>query len=132
MPRSAARGTLGPVPDRVLLVGDHHDEVQLLALRLRSAKYIVETAPDARSALAAVPSYRPHYVVLEIGLPDLDGYELARRLRTTPGAEGTWIVALTGYASAEHRARSQGAGINAHLVKPVGVRAVIDAFSRLG
>ncbi len=117
---------------RVLLVGDHHDEVQLLALRLRGAKYVVETAPDARSALAAAPSYRPHYVVLEIGLPDLDGYELARRLRTTPGLEGAWIVALTGYASAEHRARSRGAGINVHLVKPVGVQAVIDAFTRLG
>ena len=118
--------------DRVLLVGDHPDEVDLLALRLRGASYTVEVAPDARSALAAAPSYRPHYVVLEIGLPDLDGYELARRLRATPGVESVWIVALTGYASAEHRMRSLRAGINVHLVKPAGVRAVIDAFTRLG
>lgn len=116
--------------DRVLLVGDHQDEVNLLAIRLRSARYTVETAPDAKSALAAAPTYRPHYVVLEIGLPDLDGYELARRLRTTPGVESAWIVALTGYASAEHRARSLGAGIDVHLVKPASARAVIDAFRR--
>src|SRR5262249_12717795 len=79
----------------------------------------VETRNDGPSALAAVRERRPDVVVLDIGLPQMDGYEVARQLRAMPGGEEMLLIALTGYGQSEDKQRSLDAGFNYHLVKPV-------------
>ena len=81
--------------------------------------YSVEVAHDGASALEKTRTFIPAVVLLDIGLPGMDGYEVARRMRTQPGAAGTVILALSGYGQEEDRARSRAAGFDQHLVKPI-------------
>ena len=82
----------------------------------------VRVAYDGPSALAIAPEYRPEVVVLDIGMPGMDGYEVARRLRARPEFVGTLLVALTGWGQEVDRQRSREAGFDKHLVKPVDPR----------
>ena len=82
----------------------------------------VETAESAAAAQAAIAANKPEVVLLDIGLPDMDGYELARQLRTDPALADLTIIAVTGYGQEEDRRRSEEAGFNHHLVKPIDVR----------
>jgi CheY-like chemotaxis protein len=93
------------------------DAAESLALVLRAAGHRVWTAHSGPAALQAAPEVRPEAVVLDIGLPGMDGYEVARRLRGE--ASGPLLVALTGYGQDEDRRRSREAGFHHHLVKPV-------------
>ena len=79
----------------------------------------VQTKHDGPSTLAAVREHKPDVVVLDIGLPQMDGYEVARRLRAMPGGEAMMLIALTGYGQSEDKQRSHDAGFDYHLVKPV-------------
>jgi signal transduction histidine kinase/DNA-binding response OmpR family regulator len=106
-------------PRRVLVVDDNDDAARSLARLLRLTGHEVTTAPDGASALAALPAFGPEIVLLDIGLPGMDGYEVAREMRRHPGGEKLALVALTGYGQDEDRRRSQEAGFNEHLVKPV-------------
>src|SRR5262249_40725833 len=81
--------------------------------------YVVEQAHDGPSALQQVRRFHPRVVLLDIGLPNMDGYEVARRLRERRHDGGPLIVAISGYGKEEDRARSRAAGIDHHLVKPV-------------
>jgi PAS domain S-box-containing protein len=102
---------------QVLVVEDHKDSADSLAMLLTLWGHDVRTAHDGRSGLKAAQSYRPHIVFLDIGLPGLDGYEVARRLRGEFGQQMR-LVALTGYGQDDDRRRAQAAGFDAHLVKP--------------
>jgi PAS domain S-box-containing protein len=117
----AAAGSEAPrVPRRrVLVVDDNPDAADSFALLLRLAGQDVRTAYDGPSALARAEEFRPELVFLDIGMPGMDGYELARRLRAHPDLEGVGLVALTGWGQEEDRRRSQEAGFDRHLVKPV-------------
>jgi two-component system CheB/CheR fusion protein len=109
---------------RILLVDDNHDSSRSLAVLLRATGGDVELAFDGPSALEAARRGRPDVVLLDIGLPGMDGYEVARRLRREPGLGKMLLIAMTGYGGDDDRRRSQEAGFNAHLVKPVDLEAL--------
>jgi CheY-like chemotaxis protein len=109
---------------RVLVVDDNRDAAESLEMLLRLMGAEVYTAADGRSALEALRRHRPSVVVLDIGLPDMDGYEVARRARQGPGGSETALIALTGWGEDEDRSRSRQAGIDHHLVKPVDFAAL--------
>lgn len=106
-------------PVRVMVVEDNVDAAESLASLLRIWGHEVLVAHDGLEALEKARTYWPEVVLLDIGLPKLDGYQVARRLREDLGLEGTLLVAMTGYGQAEDRRRSREAGIHHHYVKPV-------------
>ena len=103
---------------RVLLVDDNADARDTLALAFTTLGHEVATASDAYDALALLDAFRPDVAVLDIGLPVMDGYELADRIRQRNGRPLA-LIALTGYGQPEDRARATTAGFDAHFVKPV-------------
>jgi signal transduction histidine kinase len=105
-----------PCPDRVLVVDDNQDGAEILAETLRELGHVVEIAHDGPSALEIAQRFRPQLALLDIGLPVMDGYELAGHLRELGPIR---LVAVTGYGQETDRRRSQEAGFSAHLVKPV-------------
>jgi CheY-like chemotaxis protein len=109
---------------RVLAVDDNVDAAESLALLLRLEGHEVRTAHDGPAALAAVQAERPDVVILDLGLPGMNGYEVARRLRALPGSEDMLLVALTGWAQEEDRRRCHEAGFDGHLPKPVEFSAL--------
>jgi two-component system CheB/CheR fusion protein len=108
-----------PVPGhRVLVVDDNRDAADSLAVLLRILGQDVQVAHDGPAALEAARRQRPDVVFLDIGMPGMDGYDVARGLRRQPGLERVKLIALTGWGQEEDRQRSQEAGIEHHLVKP--------------
>ena len=103
---------------RVLVVEDSVDSAETLALLLGRWGYDVRMAHDGASALKAARQFHPQIILLDIGLPDMDGYAVADRLRGEDLA-GEMLVALTGYGEAQDRARARQAGFDRHLTKPV-------------
>jgi CheY-like chemotaxis protein len=97
---------------------------------LRLWGHEVAVAHDGPSALRAVEGQRPEVALLDISLPGMDGYELARRLRRQPGLEGTVLVALTGWGQEDTRRRSQEVGFDHHVVKPVDLSALQELLAR--
>jgi signal transduction histidine kinase len=112
-----------PVPSgparRVLVADDNHDAATALTLQLQLAGHDVRTAYDGLEALTVADAFRPEIVLLDLGMPKLNGYETARHLRARPWGESVRIVALTGWGQPQDRARSAEAGFDVHLVKPV-------------
>jgi PAS domain S-box-containing protein len=104
---------------RVLIVEDNADAREGLCLLLTYAGHEVETAEDASSGLEKLRTFRPEIALIDIGLPGVDGYALARMARQTPESAATYLVALTGYGQAEDRQKALSAGFDAHLTKPV-------------
>jgi signal transduction histidine kinase len=109
---------------RVLVVDDNLDAAESLAMLLKVEGHEVRTASDGPAALDVAATFRPEVVFLDLGLPRMDGYEVARRLRAQPNAAGVLLVALTGYGQEEDRRRSEEAGFDAHLIKPADPEAV--------
>jgi PAS domain S-box-containing protein len=104
---------------RILVVDDHVDTALSLARLLRTRRNIVEVAHEGTGALAAAESFGPDIVLLDLGLPGMDGYEVAERLRGKEEGRRAKIIAISGYGQEEDRRRSAAAGIDHHLVKPV-------------
>jgi signal transduction histidine kinase len=104
---------------RVLVVDDNVDAADLVVATLSALGHHAEAAHDGPSALGLASRLKPHIALLDIGLPVMDGYELARRLRELPDLSGMRLIALTGYGSDSDRDRSREAGFDAHLVKPL-------------
>jgi signal transduction histidine kinase len=119
---------------RILVVDDNVDGATILATLLRLDGHEVETALSGMEALDRIPVFRPEVALVDIGLPGLDGYEVARRIRATAGRDVIRLIAITGYGRNEDRERARSAGFDAHLVKPVEFpalqRALADAGSR--
>jgi CheY-like chemotaxis protein len=111
-------------PRRLLLVDDNVDAVQSLAVLLETDGHEVRIAHDGASALALIESFRPHLVVLDIGLPGMNGYEIAQRIRARPEFGAPTLVALTGYGQQEDRKRARAAGFDHHFIKPADVNAL--------
>ncbi|HSK75188.1 MAG TPA: PAS domain-containing protein [Thermoanaerobaculia bacterium] len=118
-PPAPEKGGEAPRISRILLVEDNQDAAAALAELLRIWGHEVEVAYDGPAALEAAKASPPEMVLLDIGLPGMDGYEVARLLRGQPGLARATIVALTGYGQESDRKRSSLAGIDHHLVKPV-------------
>ncbi|HWY86045.1 MAG TPA: ATP-binding protein, partial [Gemmataceae bacterium] len=104
---------------RVLIVDDNVDAVTSMARVLETQGHEVRTAHDGTAAMESAQAHHPEVVLLDIGLPGIDGYEVARRLRGQACFASTLLVALTGFGQEEDRSRSQEAGFDSHLVKPV-------------
>ncbi|MGQ3095816.1 MAG: ATP-binding protein [Roseateles sp.] len=115
-------------PRRVLLIDDNVDAAESLAMMLRADGHEVRTGFSAPDALAMAKAWRPDVALLDIGLPGMDGYEVARRLRAELPAAPLRLVALTGYGRPEDMQRSTAAGFDGHLVKPVGLDALAQAI----
>ena len=109
---------------RVLVVDDQPDSTDSLALFLRLRGHEVRTASDGPSALEEFARYRPEVVFLDLGLPGMSGYDVARRLRAMPEARDVRLVALTGYGTEADREQTRAAGFDVHLAKPVDPHAV--------
>jgi CheY-like chemotaxis protein len=116
--RQPSRGAR-PAARRVLVVDDNVDAAQALALVLQLDGHEVRAAFGAAEALGCALESPPDVVLLDIGLPEMDGYAVARELRRKPELAGVRLVALTGYGQPEDRERARDAGFDAHLVKPV-------------
>ncbi|HET9339992.1 MAG TPA: response regulator [Casimicrobiaceae bacterium] len=119
-----------PSPRTVLVVDDNPDVAESTAVLLRVAGYDVHVALDGHAALAVVDRLTPHAVLLDIGLPGMDGYQVAARMRERPALNETLIVAVSGYGQDEHQARSRMAGVDHHLVKPIDLDAVMSILAR--
>jgi CheY-like chemotaxis protein len=102
---------------RVLIVEDHDDARESLRLMLELAGHDVETAGDGPSGLETLLSYRPDVALIDVGLPGIDGYDVARRAR--PLVPETFLVALTGYGQADDQRKARDAGFDVHITKPV-------------
>jgi PAS domain S-box-containing protein len=133
-PPPAAEGAIpaaGPAPSRrVLVVDDNRDSARTLTRLLRVLGHEVETAHDGPGALAQAGAFRPDVILLDIGLPGMDGYEVGRRLRASREFAPTVLIALTGYGSAEDRQQSREAGFNVHLVKPVDLESLRNLLAQ--
>jgi CheY-like chemotaxis protein len=116
---------------RVLVVDDNRDAVESLSLLLKLAGQAVASAHDGREALAQFASFDPDVVVLDIGLPVLNGYEVARQMRAT-ATRKVILVALTGWGQEEDRRRTTDAGFDHHLVKPVEFESLKTLLASLG
>ena len=118
-PALPARDAVGI--SRILIVDDNEDAADMLSDVLRVRGHQTQTAHDGPDALRVAAEFRPDVAFLDIGLPVMDGYELAGRLRELPGLSDLRIIAVTGYGQQADRERANAAGFERHLVKPVDV-----------
>jgi CheY-like chemotaxis protein len=117
---------------RVLVVDDNEDFANSLALILRALDNEVRVAHDGATALELVQRWQPQIGFLDIGLPRINGYDLARRLRANAGTASMVLVAVTGWGQEEDRRRTEETGFDYHLIKPVRVEAIRDLLLGLG
>src|ERR1700741_1249841 len=108
-------------PRRVLLVDDNVDAVESMEILLQAFGYEVSTAVHPDLALARLESFAPTAAIIDIGLPGMDGYQLAAEIRRRPPEKPMRLIAFTGYGGADDIARATQAGFDAHLVKPVEI-----------
>ncbi len=133
-PAGAARSAAGPVHARgardILVVEDNPDARAAVRLLLETRGHNVSEAADGAAGIELAASARPDVAFVDLGLPGVDGYEVARRLRSSAACEGTLLVALTGYGMPDDIARSRQAGFDLHLVKPLTLEALEEVLAR--
>ncbi|MBC7574890.1 MAG: response regulator [Herminiimonas sp.] len=111
----------------ILVVDDNQDAANMLQALFEFERFDVATAYDGFDAIAAVQKHMPNFIVMDLGMPGIDGYDTVRRIRSQPGAAGITIVALTGWGQSDARTKTAAAGFDHHMVKPVD----FDALRRL-
>ncbi|HEY3969716.1 MAG TPA: ATP-binding protein [Planctomycetaceae bacterium] len=124
-----AASALGNEPRRILVVDDSRDTARSLAMLLTMKGHLCQTAFDGPGALAAAADFDPDVFVLDIGLPGMNGYEVARRIRATSDFQSAKLIAVTGWGQAEDRRRVHESGFDHHLVKPINLGALTDLLS---
>lgn len=117
---------------RVLIVDDNEDAANSLAMILSLDGHEVQSAYSGPQALEQVDSFDPDVVLLDIGLPVMDGYEVARRIRERPNAGAIRLIALTGYSRESDKARAREAGFDDHVVKPVEIARLRSVLAPSG
>ena len=117
---------------RVLVVEDKADEGELLGVLVQRGGHEPLVVHSAREAVATASALRPDVALIDIGLPDMNGYDLTRTLRAQPGLEHCRFIAVTGHRSQSAIARSIAAGFEAHLTKPVSVDDLLAAIAGRG
>jgi len=128
---TAATEPAVPQPRRILLVDDNVDFATSLAILLETLGHEVRVAHEAKGAIEAAAELRPHVAFLDIGLPDISGYEVATRLRALPECVDTTMIALSGWGQIDDRKRSYEAGFAEHLVKPVDLKTIENVLAGL-
>jgi PAS domain S-box-containing protein len=131
-PRRADAQTDSPPQRRVLVVDDNRDSADSLAMLLKITGHKTYTAYDGLEAVEAIEKYRPEVVLLDIGLPMLDGHEVCRRVRQQPWGKDIVMIALTGWGQDDDRRKSEEAGFNGHMVKPVDYDKLLDLLESAG
>ena len=125
----------GPTPPaqrfKILVVDDNHDSALSMAMMLSILGHETRTAHDGESAVATAESFLPDVVLLDIGLPKLNGYEVAQRIRGNAWGESMYLIAVTGWGQEEDRQRSTEVGLNQHMVKPVEPAALEKLLAEL-
>ena len=118
---STTAAAVTPIPRRfrILVVDDNHDSALSLAMMLSIMGHETRTAHDGESAVETAESFLPDVVLLDIGLPKLNGYEVAQRIREESWGASMFLIAVTGWGQEEDRQRSSEVGLNVHMVKPV-------------
>jgi CheY-like chemotaxis protein len=116
---------------RILVVDDNVDAAELLAEGLGVTGHVTRVAYDGPSALDAMTTFRPDVALLDIGLPVMDGYELAQRLKSQPGLHALRLIAITGYGQDADQRRCEAAGFDEHMVKPIQLNEVTAVIERL-
>ena len=119
------------VSRRVLVVDDNEDSAESLALLLRLDGHLVQTAHDGEAALEAADRFQPDAILLDLGMPRLNGYEVCERIRLRPWGRGVLLVAQTGWGQAQDRARTLAAGFDAHLTKPIDPAVVQEMLVKM-
>ena len=114
-----------------LVVDDVADVTEMLSVLMTHAGYEVSTASNAHEAIALAREHQFDVVISDIGMPDMNGYELARAIRLLPGYETVPLVAVTGYSMFDDRNRSLTAGFSEHLTKPIDPRAFLELIEQL-
>jgi two-component system CheB/CheR fusion protein len=117
---------------RVVVVEDNADSREMLAALLSLSGLECHSADSGTTALALIDKVSPQIVILDVGLPEMNGHEVARRIRANPRYSGMRLVALTGYGQAADREASAAAGFDAHLVKPVQAEALLSLLREMG
>ena len=134
-PISIQRDRESPEPKdltlRILLVDDNVDAAGSLRALLNLVGYQVRTEPDGDLAIDVVPEFKPDVILLDIGLPTIDGYEACHQIRLLPEGNGIFICAITGWDKDEDRKKSKDAGFDQHLVKPVNIEKLLDTLSKI-
>jgi CheY-like chemotaxis protein len=116
-------------PLRLLVIEDNEDACETLTTMLTIWGHEVESAPDGIQGVAKALEQRPDAMLVDIGLPKLDGYEVARRTRSELGAKAPTMIAMTGYGQPEDRRRAIDAGFDAHMVKPINAYDLRDRLA---
>ncbi len=116
---------------RILVVDDNHDSALSMAMMLQIMGHDTRTAHDGESALSTAETFLPEVVLLDIGLPKLNGYEVAQRIREKAWGESMYLIAVTGWGQDEDRQRSSEVGLNLHMVKPVEPAALEKLLAAL-
>jgi len=117
---------------RILVVDDRKNAADILAKLLKKKGHDVQTAYDGKNGLLVAEQFRPEVVLLDIGMPDMNGYEVCRQIRSQPWGEAMYLIAVSGWGQEEDRRRSAGAGFDYHFVKPVHstmLTKVLDSIS---
>jgi CheY-like chemotaxis protein len=117
--------------DRILVVDDNRDAADTLAALLRKLGNEIKTANNGPTALEAIQAFSPSVVLLDLGMPGMSGYEVARRARDLPGGQECILVAVTGWGQQDDRRRTKEAGFDHHLVKPVEIAVLQDLISEI-
>lgn len=118
-------------PRRVLVVDDNKDSALTLRMSLELSGHAVSVAHEGASGLKLARELLPDAIILDIGLPGMDGYDVARKIRSTPELSGVFLVAMTGYGQEEDKRRSRVAGFDAHLTKPVDLAVLLGLLEEM-
>ena len=116
-------------PLKVVVVDDNLDSADSLRAVLQLAGHEVRTANDGSAAVALTRDFEPHLVFMDIGMPGMDGLEATRRIRESPAGERTFVVALTGWGQRQDRERTRAAGVDRHVVKPIGPEELAEVLA---
>lgn len=111
---------------RILIVDDNRDSTRSLSILQMRRGHVTRTAFNGTEALSVAADFLPEVVLLDIGLPGMDGFQVAQLMRKIPGLSKVFLIAMTGYASAEDRAAAKEAGFDEHLVKPINLDLLND------
>ena len=130
--RHAPSAAEGPTSRRVLIIEDNQDSREMLHYVLESAGHEVHEAADGPEGVDAALRLQPDFALIDVGLPHLDGYEVARRIRGESASGGMILIALTGYGQAEDRERALRAGFDMHLVKPINPPSLLAVLRARG
>ena len=128
---SRAATSFAPSDCRILICDDHEDSVRALTLLLKYEGHEVAVADCGRRALELIQTFGPHIALIDIGMPDMDGYTVARAIRAEDWGKSVYLVAVTGWARKDDRARALDAGFDLHVPKPidlVGLDNLINQF----